>query len=58
MKPNNRRELKKKDLTSDEFDRREAKLKGFKTERKERHKAKNQKVHQWARHLYLEDEDL
>ena len=58
MKPNNRRDLKKKEFTTEEFDRRETKVKSLKSERKERHKAKNQKVHQYARHLFLEDEDL
>jgi hypothetical protein len=58
MKTNNYRDLKKKDFTTEEFEKREAKLKTFKAERKERHKTKNQKIHQWSRDLYMDEEDL
>jgi hypothetical protein len=56
MKMNHRREKRDKDGKKFDIDQWEQKSKIMKTERRERHKAKNQRAHQWKG--FAKDDDL
>lgn len=56
MKTNHRRDKKAKDGKKFDMEQWEAKSKNLKAQRRERHKAKNQKAHQWSK--LVDDDEL
>lgn len=58
MKKNNKRSGKGRSINSHDVEEREFKIRALKTNRREKYKSKNQRLHQWVtKEMWPEEED-